>query len=497
VSPMGRTSVRPIHISELRIEDAGPGERRGWKTIFRRNVGKRARAADHAAPQAHIEKRYRQTLINSGDLQYAAWYWLGGQWITAIPDTGSFELVAFAADCKSCGKAGVYKPWKSRSYTHGRYRMNHNYGSGTLFTEQASDLFGMGQKAAVNQTFWEVRDADMPLLSDASFNAILGVGPPETAMRELWKGATGAIDAVVLSLNLDVLPLNSTLENAVDMVKTASELSVMPTLVANMNVNAFSICLGSEPGSDGYFIWNEDDGSSSSDWYPSPAHLFSRAQVIGSRTWSLKLENARLESRGVESDSAVPTTIGCRDGCSVLMDSGTSLLAVPYEVLKSLREVFEKLDIACNNIAQLPDLVFELGGVRHSLSADAYVGSLDGSAESQDAFLQTIRAPRNRVKRTCELMIMESVIDADTGPMWILGMPFFRKYYTTFVVGKTLKDRAIFTAHAGHDCRPATSDHGEKLWAARASRPVRRYNTSHFFLPRSSRIVTTQKYMPL
>jgi len=53
---------------------------------------------------------------------------------------------------------------------------------------------------------------------------------------------------------------------------------------------------------------------------------------------------------------------------------------------------------------------------------------------------------------------MESYAETSLGPLWILGMPFFRKYYTSFNVGRSHSDRSLFVAHASNDCLPADPD---------------------------------------
>merc|ERR1719401_1132955 len=67
------------------------------------------------------------------------------------------------------------------------------------------------------------------------------------------------------------------------------------------------------------------------------------------------------------------------------------------------------------------------------------------------------------------------------GPMMILGMPFFREYYTTFDLGhategprecgKVEHDRSIFVAPATQDCRPA-SDSGRNLAMDKSTLPI-------------------------
>merc|ERR1719181_2460594 len=40
------------------------------------------------------------------------------------------------------------------------------------------------------------------------------------------------------------------------------------------------------------------------------------------------------------------------------------------------------------------------------------------------------------------------------GPMWLLGMPFFREYYTSFDLGTQTRERKVFIAKADKDCQP-------------------------------------------
>merc|ERR1719277_1715117 len=59
--------------------------------------------------------------------------------------------------------------------------------------------------------------------------------------------------------------------------------------------------------------------------------------------------------------------------------------------------------------------------------------------------------------RTCELLIGKIDVETQVGPMWILGMPFFREYYTTFSLGSNLRDktaRKVYVAQADGDCEP-------------------------------------------
>jgi len=97
-------------------------------------------------------------------------------------------------------------------------------------------------------------------------------------------------------------------------------------------------------------------------------------------------------------------------GCQVAVDTGTSLLAGPSDVVESL---VERLHVAmdCSNKLNLPDLTFVVGNVSLALSPDDYVSQTAGS---------------------CSLGLMAMDIPPPKGPLYIFGDPFLRKYYTVY-----------------------------------------------------------------
>lgn len=96
--------------------------------------------------------------------------------------------------------------------------------------------------------------------------------------------------------------------------------------------------------------------------------------------------------------------------CQVAVDTGTSLLAGPSEVVHML---IAGLQVAedCSNFHTLPDLKFVVEGHVLSLSAEDYV--------TQSA-------------NGCTLGLMSLDIPPPKGPLFIFGDPFLRKYYTVY-----------------------------------------------------------------
>merc|ERR1719181_861715 len=69
----------------------------------------------------------------------------------------------------------------------------------------------------------------------------------------------------------------------------------------------------------------------------------------------------------------------CENG-SAILDTGTSLLAVPGPVITQIQDMLD--DVGCSDISKLPNLVFDMGGVTVSLPPDSYVGEAIGEVPS-------------------------------------------------------------------------------------------------------------------
>lgn len=101
----------------------------------------------------------------------------------------------------------------------------------------------------------------------------------------------------------------------------------------------------------------------------------------------------------------------CHGNCSVIIDTGTSLLAGPPDIINAL---IDKLDVAtdCSNYHTLPDIGFVIGNRTMNLSPEDYVD-------------------RNGTK-DCGVSLMTQEASNGDGPLFILGDPFLRKYYTVY-----------------------------------------------------------------
>jgi len=100
----------------------------------------------------------------------------------------------------------------------------------------------------------------------------------------------------------------------------------------------------------------------------------------------------------------------CKPHCEVAVDTGTSLLAGPTDIIN---ELTDRLNVSsdCSNYAKLPTLGFVVNGHIMNLNPDDYVDKDDTG---------------------CSLGLMSLDVPPPKGPLFIFGDPFLRKYYTVF-----------------------------------------------------------------
>jgi len=369
---------------------------------------------------------YRQAMVNSHDLQYFAKLKMGTQEVDAVLDSGSVEFVVVSDRCEYwCGpEARLFHATKSASYVAGSLNLILSYGSGELLGVEAYDNVSVGPWFMEETAFWQVYDASMPLLIQSEWAAIIGLGPMPPQTQVMERGSRNKKHAYA------VLP-------------------------KKFGIDRFGICLGKEPGSVGYITWNDQ----TPEMIPGD---FVKLSVMDSGYWMLKLHDVYLGDK----------YIACQRGCGVVADSGTSLLSMPVASYNTLKEKIGELHPDCNRMNALPDLHFTLDGQRFSLPPDAYVGNVYGSSikamgegrsseipqmKSRMALGEGNREAPTKDQMSCEPAIMHIAMDSSFGPVWILGMPFFRKYYSVFVQPQREKGLgpSFYVATATNDCNTA------------------------------------------
>jgi len=100
----------------------------------------------------------------------------------------------------------------------------------------------------------------------------------------------------------------------------------------------------------------------------------------------------------------------CADGCEVAVDTGTSMLAGPSDLVDKLSSMVGAKD-DCSNFNSLPKLGFQIGDKVLNLKPDDYMDS-SGSE--------------------CSFSLMSLDVPPPKGPLFIFGDPFLRRFVTIF-----------------------------------------------------------------
>merc|ERR1719440_87918 len=118
--------------------------------------------------------------------------------------------------------------------------------------------------------------------------------------------------------------------------------------------------------------------------------------------WQVAMDDITVENKRLALCSSTK--------CQVAVDTGTSLLAGPSDIVSTL---VEKLQVAddCSNLQSLPDLGFIVGDHILNLKPEDYV------SENSER---------------CSVGLMSLDIPPPKGPLFIFGDPFLRKYYTVY-----------------------------------------------------------------
>jgi len=305
------------------------------------------------------------------------------QKFNVIFDTGSSDLWVASSNCdSSCGRHAEYDSSKSSTYIQNGTVFDIMYGSGPVSGYQSIDNLNFGGLVVQQQEFAEVTNA-------------AGLG----AAYKL-----GKFDGI-LGLAFPCLSVNK--------VPTPFENVVSQGLVQNAE---FAFYLGDSRSDKGELLLGGTD----------PKHYtgdFTYVNLREATYWEITLNGLNVDG----------TSYVGSEGSKAIVDSGTSILTGPSDVVKNIakqigakRIIEGEYMVACDY--SLPNLDFVINGVTYSLSPSDYLIP-DGDM--------------------CLFGMMGLDIPQPTGPLFILGDVFMRKYYTVFDVANKRVGFALAT-HPTH-----------------------------------------------
>ncbi|ELK24020.1 PREDICTED: renin isoform X2 [Myotis davidii] len=314
-------------------------------------------------------------LTNYLDTQYYGEIGIGTppQTFKVIFDTGSANLWVPSTKCSplytACEIHSLYDSLESSTYMENGTEFTIQYGSGKVNGFLSQDAVTVGG-ITVTQTFGEVTELPLMPFMLAKFDGVLGMGFPAQAVA----GVTPVFDHILSQ-------------------------RVLKEDVFSVYYSRNSHLLGGE------IVL----GGSDPQYYQGNFHYVS---ISKTGSWQIKMKGVSVRS----------STLLCEEGCMAVVDTGASYISGPTSSLRLLMETLgakelstDEYVVSCNQVPSLPDISFHLGGRAYTLTSADYV--LQDPYSNDDL---------------CTLALHGLDIPPPTGPVWVLGASFIRKFYTEF-----------------------------------------------------------------
>mmetsp|Transcript_14619 Transcript_14619/g.37849 ORF Transcript_14619/g.37849 Transcript_14619/m.37849 type:complete len:390 (-) Transcript_14619:336-1505(-) len=303
-----------------------------------------------------------------------------GQTLTLLLDTGSPLFWARSIPEDGCG-AEVYSPSASSSAQPRAASAEFGYGSGVVSGPEYSDTLAF---LTDNQTFVaagrvDVVAADVVEGMDCQVG-LLGMDMASTSAAQIFESLalhhvfSILLNPVPYSADAGWLEAGTMTLGGVDHTKYSGGMACVPMLPLEKRVNA-----------------------SASDLNPQGVPLNNTAW------WQLDILGVRVGSQEF-------------GGGQGIVDSGTSAFIVSPAVMAHFQPLLGNIScLDVEAISALPPVVFTLaGGLEVSVGPEQYL---------QPAFSQST---------TADCLVMSSLPDAPSDDFFVLGVPFFWKYYVAF-----------------------------------------------------------------
>jgi hypothetical protein len=300
------------------------------------------------------------------------------QIFSVIFDTGSSNLWVPSSSCSTCGDHKKYDHSKSSTYVSNGTDFEIRYGSGSVKGFVSEDTVNMGSTAVLKAIFAEVTDEPGKVFQRGKFDGILGLA---------WK-----------SISVDnIEPIFSQM--------IAAKLVEQPV---------FSFYLTSTSGQDGEMLLGGIDQTKYS------GELF-YVPLSSETYWEIDMNGFTMNGQEVISTK------------TAIVDTGTSLFAGPTADIKKIASLVgataswlnpNEYTLSCDTLGSLPSIMINL------CNSDKQCKDFELTAE--DYVLQISMF----TQKICILGFTGIDVPPPRGPLFILGDPFIRKFYTVFDVGQ-------------------------------------------------------------
>merc|ERR1719161_2002060 len=298
-----------------------------------------------------------------------------------IFDTGSGNLILPSKDCNmaGCNPHKKYSPKDSSTAQtvtneQGESSTQISFGTGQIEGNYVEDQFCVGESLCSKVRFIAATEESAEPFQEVPFDGILGMGFNDLSMGQGF-----------------------------NIVDDLNDFGQLPQ-------GQFSFYLTDDGSSEITFGgYKADNLASDIVWAP----------VTHQSYWQVGVEDITFDNQ----DSGL-----CDGGCQVAVDTGTSMLAGPSDLVDKLTaKVGAKSD--CSNFGALPRLGFKIGDRVLNLSPEDYMDKGDGN---------------------CDFSLMALDVPPPKGPLFIFGDPFLRRFVTIYDRSGPKVGFAV-AKHAGQD----------------------------------------------
>eukprot|EP00429_Kryptoperidinium_foliaceum_P013305 CAMPEP_0176036804 /NCGR_PEP_ID=MMETSP0120_2-20121206/18229_1 /TAXON_ID=160619 /ORGANISM="Kryptoperidinium foliaceum, Strain CCMP 1326" /LENGTH=545 /DNA_ID=CAMNT_0017370191 /DNA_START=89 /DNA_END=1722 /DNA_ORIENTATION=+ len=320
-----------------------------------------------------------------------------------IFDTGSGNLIVPAADCNVPGCA-PHKKYDSKASTSSSFVTNERgegsseitFGTGQVSGDFYKDRLCIGESLCFDASFIAADKMTTEPFREIPFDGIMGLGFKDLSMGDGFN----IVD---------------------DLASRAGAGSV------------FS-----------FFVSDDDDSEVTFGGY-RPDRIASDivwAPVKVESWWQVAIDDITFNNE--------PKSL-CDGQCQVAVDTGTSMLAGPSDLVDKLSNMVNAKD-DCSNFNELPTLGFQIGDTVLNLRPDDY---MDKSSSG------------------CSFSLMALDVPPPKGPVFIFGDPFLRRFVTIYDRSKPAVGFAV-ARHSGAADEAAASSLISKVRGGSGSAPVSR-----------------------
>lgn len=296
------------------------------------------------------------------------------QMLKVVADTGSSDLVLPSSFCTNCQGHHVLTTNKSSTYESNGKTRSLTYGQGSVIGQLATETVCLDKLCVNKQSMLLMKKNGLKGYDRATYDGVMGFGLEEQARQ-------GDEDLSLLS---------------------------------DLQIRVASICFG-QKDNDGGVVQLGGGGIAGLD------HDIV-LPVIGKHHWGIALDTM------VVGETPVP-----KSAVVAVIDSGTSLLALPPALLEKLEKLMNMVEEDCSNLESLPSVHFKVNGVMLEIPPQQWVMRMT-SDDTVPTKLGPFTLPSVALQKQeqCMPAFMEIDMPTDKGPMAILGVPFMRAYAAKF-----------------------------------------------------------------